>query len=148
MTDRPTIPAPGNGPWRILILDRDVEDPKWIIATVAIPTDVRPAALDSAARYGDWDQVTEWVRAQTGFQASLIPVADALAWTIANGTAGDARVVPSVYAQFGQRWAITASPEGAWLAERRTGSAIRVVAADSQVELIGKLTAVEAEPTG
>ena len=31
------------GPWRILILDRDPADPKWILATVAAPDDVRPA---------------------------------------------------------------------------------------------------------
>ena len=33
----------GRGPWRLLILDRDLGDPKWILATVATPADVRPA---------------------------------------------------------------------------------------------------------
>jgi hypothetical protein len=33
----------GNGPWRLLVLDRDPADPKWILATVATPGDVRPA---------------------------------------------------------------------------------------------------------
>ena len=33
----------GNGPWRLLVLDRDPTDPKWILATVAAPGDVRPA---------------------------------------------------------------------------------------------------------
>ena len=33
----------GNGPWRLLILDRDPTDPKWILATVATPSDVGPA---------------------------------------------------------------------------------------------------------
>lgn len=33
----------GNGPWRLLILDRDPQDPKCILATVTSPGDVRPA---------------------------------------------------------------------------------------------------------
>jgi hypothetical protein len=28
-----THPPPGNGPWRVLILDSDPADPKWILAT-------------------------------------------------------------------------------------------------------------------
>jgi hypothetical protein len=31
------------GPWRVLVLDRDPADPKWILATVAAAGDVRPA---------------------------------------------------------------------------------------------------------
>ena len=30
-----------NGPWQLLILDRDPTDPKWLVATIA-PGDVRP----------------------------------------------------------------------------------------------------------
>jgi hypothetical protein len=41
-------PQPGNGPWRLLILDRDPTDPKWILATVATPADVRPAGPAAA----------------------------------------------------------------------------------------------------
>ena len=37
------------GSWRILILDRDLEDPKWLFATVSLPSDVRPAVLDAVA---------------------------------------------------------------------------------------------------
>jgi hypothetical protein len=51
---QPIIPACGNGPWRILVLDRNPQDPKWLIATVALPTDIRPAQLNSAGRYTDW----------------------------------------------------------------------------------------------
>ena len=50
-------------PWRILILDRDPEDPKWLFATVSIPSDVRPAVLDASGHYQDWPEITAWVRA-------------------------------------------------------------------------------------
>src|SRR6266487_1157623 len=50
LTEAPTVkdsamthPPPGNGPWRVLILDSDPADPKWIVATVARPEDVRRA---------------------------------------------------------------------------------------------------------
>ena len=39
---------PGNGPWRILILDADPADPKWILATVTQPDHVRPANPEAA----------------------------------------------------------------------------------------------------
>ena len=39
MNDHPISSAP----WRILILDPDVTDPKWILAGVASGNDVRPA---------------------------------------------------------------------------------------------------------
>ena len=41
----PNDPTTTNGPWRLLILDRDPQDPKWILATVATPGDVEPADL-------------------------------------------------------------------------------------------------------
>jgi len=71
------------GPWRILVLDRDPEDPRWLLATVTLPSDVQPAELDAAGRYTDWAQVNAWVREQTGRDADLVPVDDALAWTVA-----------------------------------------------------------------
>jgi hypothetical protein len=43
-----THPPPGNGPWRILILDGDPANPKWILTTVARPEDVRPARPGAA----------------------------------------------------------------------------------------------------
>jgi hypothetical protein len=76
-----TPDAPG-GPWRMLILNRDAEDPHWVIATVTLPIDVRPARLDPAGRYEDWREITEWVRQQTGGQLSLPPVSDACVWQI------------------------------------------------------------------
>jgi hypothetical protein len=49
----PTSPPGGNGPWRLVVLDRDPDDPKWLLAAVALPQDVRFAALDPAGRYTD-----------------------------------------------------------------------------------------------
>lgn len=70
------------GPWRVLILDRDPDDPRWLLATVTLASDVRPALLDTAGRYTDWAEVTAWVRDQLGHEAVLVPVHDALAWTV------------------------------------------------------------------
>lgn len=85
MNDPRIIPAPGNGLWRILLLDRDPVDPRWLIASVTLASDVRPAALDSAARYQDWPEVTGWVAAQIGSQPALVPILDALAWRLDEG---------------------------------------------------------------
>lgn len=75
----PMMPA-GVAPWRMLLLDRSPDDPKWILATVVIPGDVRPAALNTEGGYTGWDEITAWVRGQLG-SVGLMPF-DALAWTI------------------------------------------------------------------
>jgi hypothetical protein len=80
----PALPA-GNGPWRVLILDRDPEDPRWIIATVSLPADVRAAELDAAGRYRDWQAVCQWVVSQVGRTVTLVPVHDSLAWRVDEG---------------------------------------------------------------
>jgi hypothetical protein len=50
------------GPWRILVLDRNPEDPLWLIATIA-PGDVRPAHLAGAVL----DEVTiRWAAGRAG----------------------------------------------------------------------------------
>jgi hypothetical protein len=74
-----------NGPWRVLLLDRDPEDPRWLLATVSLSADVRPAVLDAAGRYSDWAEVSAWVHAQIGTPVALVPVMDALAWRIDQG---------------------------------------------------------------
>ncbi len=70
------------GPWRLLVLDRDPEDPKWVLCTVSLESDVRPAVLDAAGRYQDWAEVTEWAKLQAGGSVSLDSVHDALAWEV------------------------------------------------------------------
>jgi hypothetical protein len=81
-----SIPA---APWRVLILDPSGDDPKWIIATVTAPSDVRAAVmLANGRRYGDWPAVTEWVRGQLGSRVRLVPLT-AVVWRIdREGSAG------------------------------------------------------------
>jgi hypothetical protein len=69
-----------NGPWRVLVLDRDPDDPKWLIVTVTMSADIRPAVLDATDRYTDWEVVTEWAAAMVGRMVVLVPMLDALAW--------------------------------------------------------------------
>jgi hypothetical protein len=77
----------GGGPWRVLILDASPDDPMWLIATVSLPNDVRPAHMDGR-RYRDWEQVTDWVTAQVGPHVSLTPIS-AVAWRIDEGEPRD-----------------------------------------------------------
>jgi hypothetical protein len=80
----PALPA-RNGPWRLLILDRDPTDPKWILTLVSIPEDVRPAVLDAAGRHTGWKAIAEWVSGMVGRPVTLTPVHDALAWRVDEG---------------------------------------------------------------
>jgi hypothetical protein len=81
MTHHPS-PQPANaGPWRLVILDRG-EDPKWILATVSLPTDVMAAVLDPGGRYTAFKQTTEWVRATLGHAVELQPVTNGLVWIV------------------------------------------------------------------
>jgi hypothetical protein len=58
-----------------VLIDRSGDDPKWIIATVTLPADVRSAEIEPGGwRYADWPAVTEWVRARIGQRARLVPV--------------------------------------------------------------------------
>ena len=69
-------PPPANGPWRVLIFDPDPADPKWVLATVASPRDVRPAS--STARGVD-NATTAWVIATSGLHdLALIALPSAL----------------------------------------------------------------------
>lgn len=80
-------PVNGGGPWRVLILDTDPDNPVWVIATVSTPSDVRAAAMEPGGRrYADWPQVTAWVRVQVGSQVQLTP-ASAMVWRIRGETA-------------------------------------------------------------
>ena len=65
MSDHP--PTTVNGPrWRILILDRSPDDPKWLIATIASPADIRPATnIDSVTPELD-DVTITWAARRSG----------------------------------------------------------------------------------
>lgn len=78
-------PVEGGWPWRVLLLDRDPDDPKWAIASLTVIADVRPARLDSAGHYQDWAATTRWVEAQIGGKVALVPLHNPLAWRIDEG---------------------------------------------------------------
>ena len=80
MPNHPTTSR--TGPWRILVLDHDPTDPKWILATVATPADVRPARPGATV-----DEVTAaWVASAAGLhRPALTPLPGALAWRVAEG---------------------------------------------------------------
>jgi len=69
----------GNGPWRLLILDRDPADPKWILATVATPGDVRPAWPSGTVD----EDTAAWVAMATGlYRPALTRLRHADVWRI------------------------------------------------------------------
>jgi hypothetical protein len=75
MNDLPT----GNGPWRILILDPDPGDPKWILATIAEPGDVRPAPPCDTE---PGELAAAWVRARNGQAPTLTAMPGARCWRV------------------------------------------------------------------
>jgi hypothetical protein len=76
-----------NGPWRLLILDRDPADPKWIVATVTTPADVQPALIgpggEPAALGGE---VGQWLRGLLGHPVRLTPLHRPEVWSIDENT--------------------------------------------------------------
>jgi hypothetical protein len=70
---------PCNGPWRILILDADPADPKWILATVTQPGHVRPA--NSAAAVVD-EVTAVWVVHSSEIPDPLLTAMPAKCWRI------------------------------------------------------------------
>jgi hypothetical protein len=70
----------GIEPERLLILDTSASPPRWVIASVTIDSDTRPAEM-AGSRYADWAEVTAWCREQVGPTASLTPAA-AMVWRI------------------------------------------------------------------
>jgi hypothetical protein len=73
---------PGNGPYRVLLLSRDPEDPHFLIAAVALPEDILPTSLDATGRYLHWPEVTQWVAARLGEPVELTPIPCPTAWSI------------------------------------------------------------------
>jgi hypothetical protein len=65
MANDPT--TTGTGLWRVLILDRDPTDPKWVLASIA-PGDVRPVT-DIKLVIPDLDEVTRaWAASASGLR--------------------------------------------------------------------------------
>jgi hypothetical protein len=83
MPDNAPDPAPDPAmPWRLLILDADPGDAKWLLATIANLSDVRPAVMDAAGRrYQDWPQIVQWVEASLGGRVQLTPITSTC-WTV------------------------------------------------------------------
>jgi hypothetical protein len=65
---------------RLLILDTSSDPPRWLIVSVTLDTDTRPAHM-AGSRYTDWAEVTAWCRQQVGPKVALIPAA-AMVWRI------------------------------------------------------------------
>jgi hypothetical protein len=79
MNDAPTPATASNGPWRVLILDRDPADPKWILATVTSPGDVQPAALADEAPN---EATTAWVADHQYQAVAFTPLRQAQVWRV------------------------------------------------------------------
>jgi hypothetical protein len=89
MTDDRTVPhhhpaaIPSAMPWRVLVLDRsDPAEPRWLLATITLGSDILPAELDVDGRYTGWVEVTKWVRGRLGHDIQLTPIPGALAWLV------------------------------------------------------------------
>jgi hypothetical protein len=67
-------------PERLLILDTSSMPARWLVVSVTLDTDTRPAHM-TGSRYTDWPEVTAWCREQIGPTTSLIPAA-AMVWRI------------------------------------------------------------------
>jgi hypothetical protein len=72
----------GNGPWQLLILDRDPADPKWLVVTVN-PGGVRPVTTVEAV-IPDLDEVTQaWAATAAGLhRPALTRLRHADVWRI------------------------------------------------------------------
>lgn len=78
MSQSDTGQSAGNGPWRVIIFDPDPSDPRWVIATVAGPGDVRAGGLPASE--AGWHAVETWVRLRTGRPVQLEAMPGAVCW--------------------------------------------------------------------
>ena len=69
-------------PERLLLLDRDPAAPRWVVASVVMSTDIKPAEIDAIGRYVGWSGIARWASHQIGQPIELTPVFDSLAWTV------------------------------------------------------------------
>jgi hypothetical protein len=72
-------PKPGgNGPWLLLICDRDPTDPKWLLATVSAPEHVLPDPGMAP------DEAAAWAATVTGEPVTL-HLCSAVVWRVEAG---------------------------------------------------------------
>ncbi len=76
------VPMPaGAGPWRLLILDNDPLDPKWILATVTTPGDVEPALTAPGGVAAALAGVSPWLENRLGrIHPRLVPLHSPEVW--------------------------------------------------------------------
>jgi hypothetical protein len=67
-------------PWRLLVLDRSSDDPKWLLATVDPAAGVHRAELTRDGTVLDWPEITRWATEAAGTPVTLASMPDALAW--------------------------------------------------------------------
>jgi hypothetical protein len=74
--------------WRLLILDRDDDDgdPRWLIATVTDPADVRPAGDDERADGEPGERTREWAASRHAYpRLVLTALPSARVWRLDPG---------------------------------------------------------------
>lgn len=82
MCESSRIIVPGHPP-RLLVLDREPGDPRWMLATIALASDIMTAAIDSLGRYVGWEEdVVPWVTAQAGHGVQLEPATAGRVWHV------------------------------------------------------------------
>lgn len=79
LNEQPASDPTTSGPWRLLILDPDPADPKWLLCTVCQPGDVRPAAPGEATPD---DVAAAWLRARNGGAHTLTALPGAICWRV------------------------------------------------------------------
>jgi hypothetical protein len=74
-----------NGPWQLLVLDRDPADPKWLVVTVN-PGGVRPVTTVEAV-IPDLDEVTQaWAATAAGlYRPAFTRLVHPEVWLIGEG---------------------------------------------------------------
>jgi hypothetical protein len=88
MDSLPAVPS-----WRLLLLDRtEADDPRWLVATVESPDDVRPAELDDTGQplAADFMAAIAFASDRAGKPAVLTSLPAARAWLIDGVTGGEA----------------------------------------------------------
>ncbi len=72
-----TIPHTSLRPWQVVLLDRDPEDAKLGLATVAGPADVEPAGAEASL-----PEVATWVAGRVGEPVTLTRLPSVTVWRV------------------------------------------------------------------